>query len=73
MKRVKKLIKLTNLSSESLNEKDLQLLTAGTDHYCGCYYEYCGGSGDEANDAANEPGGLESEFPWDEAEWGFDF
>ncbi len=61
MKKVKNLIKLTNLSSESLNEKKQNVVIAGGDRppdFCACYYSYCEGSStfwDTARDNLIEP------------------
>lgn len=71
MKRVKNLIKLTNLNSESLNEKELNQVIAGEETVCmcGCYYSECGGSAEMDNADANSNEGLYSEVPFDQAEW----
>jgi hypothetical protein len=68
MKRIKNLIKLTQLNSESLNEKELNRVSAG--HFCGCFYENCGGSSTSGNDAANEKNNLYSVVREIPAEWG---
>lgn len=62
MKRVKNLIKLTNLNSEKLSEKELNHVIGG--HCtCGCFYENCGGSTQWNNMEANEARDLHSEYP----------
>ena len=63
MNRVKNLIKLTNLNSKSLNEKEQNLVIAGGDCYCGCYYADCGGSSEALNRQANDQGDLMSTTP----------
>ncbi len=49
MKRVKNLIKLTKLNSESLNEKESCHVVGSGFGYCGCYYANCGKTGDGAS------------------------
>ena len=71
MKRVKSLIKLTNLKSERLNEKEQTFVSGGGTIWCGCYYSECGGSSTEDNDEANlaiSPTTV-SIKPVDQAEW----
>ncbi len=70
MKRVKNLIKLTNLNSERLNEKELCHAMGSGFGYCGCYWANCGGSSDAANSAANKKGGLDSPLPPEGAHYG---
>jgi natural product precursor len=69
MKRVKNLIKLTNLNSERLNEKELRHVVGGECH-CGCFYAACGGSSKIANDGSNTEHGFVSPLPPFEAQWG---
>ena len=69
MKRVKNLIKLSNLHSDQLDEKELSHVIGGLCH-CGCFYETCGGSTRANNDSANTGGGLVSPLPPFDAEWG---
>ena len=71
MKRVKNLIKLTNLNSESLNEKELNQVIAGDVIvcHCGCYYSECGGASTMDVADANSNEGFYSEVPFDEVEW----
>lgn len=73
MKRVKSLIKLTNLNSETLNEKDLNRVICGAGEYCycGCWYSECGGSSDGDNDAYNDRDDLFSFIPIGQAEWNY--
>jgi hypothetical protein len=73
MKRVKSLIKLTNLKSENLNEKALNLVIAGAAGfcYCGCYYSECGGSSQVDNDVYNRRGDKMSFLPIGKAEWNY--
>jgi natural product precursor len=70
MKHVKSLIKLTQLNSASLNEKELDWVIAGSGSCaCGCYYSECGGSSDHDNGCANYDGGKISRDPTGQAEW----
>lgn len=76
MKRVKSLIKLTNLNLESLNDKKLNHVIAGqvTTCWCGCWYSECGGSSNVDNSLGNSglPGGGGSVWPPSApAEWNF--
>ena len=59
MKRVKNLIKLTNLNSESLNEKEQSVVYGGSCG-CGCWYSECGGSSMYDNSSANAEYGIHS-------------
>jgi len=68
MKQVKNLIKLTNLNSEKLNEKELTLVNGGNCS-CGCFYSNCGGSSSNDNYRANSIGDYISIFPVDQKEW----
>ncbi len=61
MKRIKNLIKLTNLNSESLNEKELSHVSGGVGEcYCGCFYETSEGSSTFDNETANDAKDLTS-------------
>lgn len=62
MKKVKNLIKLTNLNSENLNEKELSYALGGVCG-CGCYWAACGGSSRTDNSFKNDEGGLGSPLP----------
>lgn len=62
MEQVKSLIKLTNLKSESLNEKEQSRLMGG--HcICGCFYADCGGSSRHDNASANRADNAHSQIP----------
>jgi len=64
MKQIKSFIKLTNLSSEKINEKELNHVIGG-DCKCGCYYALCSGSSETINGSANSGKGLVSPNPLD--------
>lgn len=72
MTRVKSLIKLTNLNSENLNEKELKEVRAGEMCWCSCWYEACGGSSLIDNGWANNQLDISSpeDPPYDQKEWG---
>lgn len=69
MKRIKSLVKLTNVNAEKLSSKEKSEITGG--HFCGCFYELCEGSSRSDNNDANEPGGLESPYPAGQAYYGY--
>lgn len=69
MKRVKRLIKLTNLNEEHLEENQLRLAFGG-ECQCSCFYCSCGGSSNEDNGAANGPKGLVSPLPPEDVDCG---
>lgn len=70
MKRVKNLIKLSNLKVERLKEKELGHVIGALCH-CGCFYAACGGSSSSANDSANTSKSLASPLPdLDNPNWG---
>jgi hypothetical protein len=70
MKRVKNLIKLSNLKAERLNDKELGHVI-GAMCCCGCFYADCGGSSSSANYTANTRGDLISKLPdLDDPNWG---
>lgn len=59
MKQIKNLMKLTNLNSERLNEKELSHTIGGfITCFCLCYYEGCGGESKIDNGATNKADGL---------------
>lgn len=62
MKKARSLIKLTNLNSENLSEKELNHARGGECH-CGCFYAACGGSTSAANSGENGPMGYVSPLP----------
>lgn len=62
MKKVKRLIKLTNLNSENLNEKELSCALGG-ECLCGCFWAACGGSSNIDNSSANSTNGFYSKLP----------
>ncbi len=71
MKKLKKLVKLTNLNSEQLKEKELgQALGGEIICFCGCFYARCGGSSSRMNAFYNEIEGFKSPLPKDDAECG---
>jgi len=73
MKEIKGLIKLTNLNSEKVNDKELKYVSGGFCG-CGCYYSNCGGSSDVDNAAANagsNPPIISSFPPASIKEWNF--
>jgi len=71
MKQFKDLLKLTNLKTESLNEKEL-IKTIGLSGLCscGCYYSGCGGSSSTLNAGKNNAGDLRSILPAGD-NWGY--
>ena len=70
MKRVKDLIKLTNLQVERLDEKGLSHVIGGECH-CGCFYQACGGSTRVDNRGANAVNGWYSPLPdMEDPNWG---
>ena len=69
MKRVKDLIKLTNLNSDRLSKKELRHVTGGLCS-CSCFYATCGGSSRAANKEKNTESNLVSPLPPFDAEWG---
>ncbi|UCH92231.1 MAG: rSAM-modified peptide [Candidatus Aminicenantes bacterium] len=74
MKRVRKLIKLTNLQAEGLDEKGLIHVFGGIEPKecsCSCFYEACGGSTRADNDSANLKHGYSSPLPdMEDPNWG---
>jgi hypothetical protein len=70
MKRVKNLIKLSNLKVERLNDKELGHVIGALCH-CGCFYAACGGSSSSSNYSANNKKGFVSPLPdLDDPNWG---
>jgi len=69
MTRIRQLIKLTNLNSKGLKEKELNVVIAGG-FSCGCFYEACSGSTRSENSKANKEGGLISPLPAPDKNWG---
>ncbi len=53
MKQLKKMIKLTNLSLENLNVKELNHAQGGSRCHCGCFWAACSGSSRSSNSNAN--------------------
>jgi len=69
MTKVKNLIKLTNLNSGRLKEKELKHVIGGGCQ-CGCYYANCGGPSYGTNGYYNNKSGKVSIFPSISSEWG---
>lgn len=71
MKRIKSLVKLSNVNAEKLSEKDQSGISGGNSCFCGCYYETCYGSSTANNAIANARYGWISLPPIGKAEWGY--
>lgn len=69
MKKAKSLIKLTNLNSEDLNEKELSHARGGWCH-CGCFWAACGGSSLYWNDNYNTAENKVSPLPPEDVDAG---
>lgn len=64
MQRIKNFIKLTNVCSKKLSEKEQERVVGGLlPCYCGCYYCGCGGSSKLDNKNANSGQDLDSALP----------
>lgn len=62
MKKAKRMLKLTSLNSENLNEKELHQTHGGWCH-CGCFWAACGGSSNYWNNNYNTSENKVSPLP----------
>lgn len=62
MKKTRRMIKLTQLNSEHLSEKELNHARGG-ECSCSCFYAACGGSSNYWNDNFNTGMGFVSPLP----------
>jgi natural product precursor len=69
MKKIKRLIKLTNLNPEHLEESQLSHVFGGACS-CSCFYCSCGGSSKKDNKGANAEHGWVSPLPPDDVDCG---
>ena len=71
MKKINRLIKLTNLNVENLEESQLSHAVAGQDRcHCGCFWATCGGSSRYWNGFFNDEKGFVSPLPPDDVDCG---